>query len=494
MKFYKNSFKAAILFVILNSCAENKEFKSSIDKEVKEQFLTKNNLLSTTPPADKWWLEFGDSTLNQLIDLGLQNNCDIQIANQAIVTSRQLNNINITNLLPSGSVGVARQRFASPGFGPNGVHYDLFQSTFDATWELDFFGKNLDRYKAGKLRFLKEAQLYKANSLRIVSEISQNYFELKATEKQIENLQKISELRKQLTEIATTKESHGTSSKINIHKAEIDHDNANSALIDAQTNEKVLTYKLAVLIGAMPEKVLEILQQKNPQNIFDYYSGLVPIGLKSDILKRRPDIIAAEYEIDAAIFDKSAQFKEFLPSFNLTTRIGGGATDLGGMLKNGANVKDIRGGVSVPIFSVGQLMAEYKISKARTKIAVLNYEKTVLSAIEETESQLTRYINALQIENNSQHSLQANNNILRINQNKRRLGVISREEFLNSQITQLTNENFLAQKKSNSLVNLIALHKALGGGFEGFEMKFEKDRVLWISKDQSNKSLENEKN
>lgn len=138
-------------------------------------------------------------------------------------------------------------------------------------------------------------------------------------------------------------------------------------------------------------------------------------------------------------------------------------------------------------------MAEYKISKAKAKIAVLDYEKTVLSAVEETESQLTRYINALQIENNTQHSLQANNNILRINQNKRRFGVISREEFLNAQIIQLSSENQLAQKKSDSLVNLIALHKALGGGFEGYEMKFEKDRVLWIAKEQPSKSSENDK-
>lgn len=346
MKFYKTCLKAAILLAILNSCSSDSEYKSNINKEVKEQFLATDKNLSANSPSDRWWLEFNDNTLNQLIEIGLKNNRDIQISNQSIVTSRQLNNVNISTLLPSGSVGVARQRFASPGFGPNGVRYDLFQATFDASWELDFFGKNLDRYKAGKLRFLKEAQLYKANALRVVSEISQNYFELKATQKQIENLQKISELRSQLNEIAIEKEQKGTASKINISKTEIDHDTANSTLIDAKTNEKVLTYKLAVLIGVMPEQILEILQQKNLNNIFDYYSGVVPVGLKSDILKRRPDIIAAEYEVDAAVYDKSAQFKEFLPSFNLTAKLGGGATDLGEMLKRGTNVKDIRGAVT----------------------------------------------------------------------------------------------------------------------------------------------------
>ncbi len=473
------------LSLLANACASNDEYKSDIKNNVKSEFLTKDSQISSALPADNWWLEFNDKLLNQLVELGLKNNKDIQISNLAIVTSRQLNNINATTLLPSGTAGISRQRFASPGFGPNGVKYDLFQSTFDASWELDFFGKNLDRYKAGKLRFLKEMQLYKANTLRVASEIAQNYIELKSLQKQISDLEKISEIRNKLNDIATKKEVAGTASKVNIYNAEINYNAALNSLADAKTNEKILTYKLAVLIGETPEKILEILSKPNKKEIFDYYSGLVPVGLKSDILQRRPDIVAANYEIDAAIFDKSAQFKEFLPSFNLTAKIGSGAKDLGDMFKNGTNVKDIRGGVSVPIFSVGQLMAEYKISKAKAKIAVLNYEKTVLNALEECESQLVRYVNALQIENNSSLSLQASNKILQISENKKRLGAISNEDFLNSQIANLNNEIQLAQKKTNSLVNLISLHKAVGGGFEGYEMHFKDDQVLWVEKNKN---------
>lgn len=482
MKFQKLAITSLSLMFLFSSCMSNEEFKSTLSQEVSPQFLTKNKNISTSDPSDKWWLEFNDELLNQLIEIGLRNNRDIAISNMSIITSRQLNNINITNLLPLGSASVARQRFSSPGFGPNGVRYDLFQATFDATWELDFFGKNLDRYKAGKLRFLKEAQLYKANTLRVVSEISQNYVALKSLQKQIENLEKISQLRDSLTKIASKKEQNGTASKINIHNAEIDFDSASSALIQTHTDEKVLTYKLAVLLGVTPEKIVEILDNPNRKEIFDYSSGLVPVGLKSDVLNRRPDVSAAAYEVDAALFDKSAQFKEFLPSFNLTAKLGGGAQDLGQMLKNGTNIKDLRGAISVPIFSVGQLMAEYKISKATAKIAVLNYEKTVLSALQDCESQLIRYVNSLEIENNTNHSRQANAKILQINLRKKSVGAIASEELLKSQISDLNSEIQLAQKKADSLINLIALHKSIGGGFEGFEMHFDKDQVSWVQK------------
>lgn len=474
-KFYKITF-ATLLF--LSSCQQNKELGRNIKKEVGSDFLTKDQNISTTAPSDKWWLEFNDKTLNRLIEIGLENNRDIQASSLAIVTSRQLNNLNITKLLPTGGAGVGRQRFASPGFGPNGVHYDLYQATFDSAWELDFFGKNLDRYRAGKLRFLEDAQLYKANVLRVVSEIAQNYIELKRAQKQLENLQKISDLRQKISNLTASKEKIGTISKASLHKAEIDYDSSSSALIEAQIEEKVLTYRLAFLIGVMPEKISEILTNEDSKTIFDYSSGLVPVGLKSDILKRRPDVIAAEYEIDAADFDRSAQFKEFFPSFNLTARVGGGSKGLGDVLKNGANVKDISGKITIPTFSIGQLIAEYKISKAKAKNAIINYEKTVLDAITECESQIVRYTNSIKIENNSKHSLEASEKIFKMDQNKKIFGVISSEDLIRSEISKLSSENQFAQKKANSLTNLVALHKSIGGGFEGFEINFKKDQVF----------------
>jgi len=476
------------LTLFLSACSTNKDLGRDIKKEVGSEFLTKDPNISSSAPSDKWWLEFNDETLNSLIEIGLENNKDIQASSLAIVTSRQLNNLNIAKLLPTGSGGVGRQRFASPGFGPNGVHYDLYQASFDSAWELDFFGKNLDRYRAGKLRFLEDAQLYKANVLRVVSEIAQNYIELKRIQKQRENLQKISELRQKISASIANKEKVGTVAKSSLHNAEIDYDSSSSALIDVQAEEKVLTYRLAFLIGVMPEKITEILGDNNSKTIFDYSSGLVPVGLKSDILKRRPDVIAAEYEIDAADFDRSAQFKEFFPSFNLTARVGGGSKGLGDVLKDGANVKDINGKITVPTFSIGQLIAEYKISKAKAKKAIIDYEKTVLNAITESESQITRYVNAIKVENNSRHSFEASEKIFEMDKNKKIFGVISSEDLMRSEILKLSNENQFAQKKSESLTNLVALHKSIGGGFDGFEINFEKDRVFLSETKDSKKN------
>lgn len=482
------SQKIATLFLavaILGSCSSKAEFKSFLPNKITKNFLEEKNNTSNEAPQDQWWLEFKDDNLNQLIELGLQNNRDIQIATQAIITSRQLNNIDATKLIPAGTAGIGRQRFASPGFGPNGVKYDLFQATLDATWELDFFGKNLDRYKAGKLRFLKETQLYKANVLRITGEIAQNYFDLKATQKQIDNLEKVTALYLELNQIISKKESVGTAAKTEVKGSEINYNSAASSLIEAKTNEKILTYKLAVLIGTTPEEITQILQNAQSQNIFDYKSAIVPIGLKSDLLKRRPDIIAAEYEIDAALYDKSAQFKEFFPSFTLSAKIGSGSKNFSDVLKNSTNVKDLRGGVSVPIFSVGQLLAEYKISKAKAKIAVLDYERTVIEALQDCESQLVRFNNSLAIETNSQRSLQANQDILSINKNKKLFGVINKEELIRSEIATLNSENQLAQRKSQTLSNLVALHKSIGGGFENYTMNFAKNEMKFSNKNQT---------
>ena len=471
---------ALIFSLLITSCAIENQSKNNIKDQVKPEFLSDSPKLSSQSPSDNWWLEFNDITLNNLVDLGLKNNKDLQIASADIATSRDLNNIQVSALLPSASVFVGRQRFASPAFGPSGVKYDIYQSGFDAAWELDIIGKNWDRSRAGKMRFLEEVQIYKAVALSVASEISRNYVELRATQKQITNLQEIVESRNKIIEIVSQKEKNGAAAKTDIHNANITLNGAQADLIELETAQKISIYKLAVLIGKTPDQTFEILQNSNSNKILNYKSGIVPVGLKSDILKRRPDIIAAEYEIDAAAYDKRAQIKEFFPSFSLTANIGGGAKNLGDVFKNGTNVKNIQGFISVPIFQGGGLIAQYKISKNKAKVAVLNYENTVLKALEECESGLVRYLNSLQIENAAQHQMESSASIYKISHNQKLLGAISQENLLESRINSLKMENQLAVKKSQSLINLIAFHKAIGGGFEGYEIKFEKDQVLWV--------------
>lgn len=475
--------KKFILCLLLLSfgCSKDGEFKSNIKADIGSEFLSKSADINNNATRDKWWEEFNDEFLNEIIELGLKNNKDIQLANISIITARQLNNIDATALIPTGKIGIERQRFASPAFGPNGVRYDLYQATLDASWELDFFGKNLNRYKASKLRFLQDLQLYKASSIRVASEIAQNYILLKAKQKQIENLEEIAEIRGSLNKINNKKQAQGVVLKTQVYLSEIEHSRASSNLIAAKTEEKIITYRLAVLLGMTPEKFLDLLKDpRNKKQISDYNAGIVPLGLKSDILKRRPDIIAAEYEIDAALYEKSAQFKEFFPSFNLTARVGGASKNIGDVFKDGANVKDIRGGFSLPIFAIPQLLAEYKISKAKAKSAVINYEKTVLEAIADCESGLARYIDAIEVEQNAFVAKSNSDKIFKITKNKRLIGAASSEDLHQSRITNLDSEIFLLQKKAESLSQLIALHKAIGGGFEGYQMKFENDQVQFV--------------
>jgi multidrug efflux system outer membrane protein len=485
MRFF-NKIILMMFVLCFANCSKDREFKNHLKGEISSQFLSDSKDINSGDVADKWWLEFNDHLLNKLVAVGLKNNKDIKMANVAIVTSRELNNVNLTEFFPSGSIGLQKQKFSSPAFGPSGIRYSIYQSVANVSWEIDIFGKNLDRYKAGKLRFFKEMQLYKTNALRVAAEITQNYFALKATQKQISNLEEILEAQEKLTKIARSKEKNGLTSKTEIYKARIQYDDASSELIAAKTSEKVIIYRLAVLLGTTPDKALELLNKKNRKEIFDYNSGIMPVGLKSDVLKRRADILAAEYEIDAALYDKSAQFKEFFPSFNISGIIGGGNKSLGKVLNDPTNVQNITGGFTIPIFSYGSLLAQYKISKASAKNAVLNYEKTVIEAIADCESQLINYVNALKIERNSNDAALANKEILQIVKNKKRLGVATTEEVLMGKIAALNSENILAQKKSNSLTYLIALHKSLGGGFEGYKMKFDKDRVSFVKKDTKN--------
>ncbi len=475
---------AVTLLILLGSCSVSVKKNDNILDATKKVFFRQDKSFSNQEVEDNWWLKFEDAELQRLIRMALKNNQDVKIANLNIITARELNNIDAAALMPSASVGAARHRFASPAFGPQGLRYDLYQSTFDAVWELDFLGKNLDRYQAGKLRFLKEIQLYKASNLRLISEICQNYVRLRTLQKEGKNLQKIVNIRKKLLEIAQKKDVVGNALKSEAHQATINYSEALNQLNDIKSNEKILGHKLAILVGVIPEKIGHLISD-NSTSILDYYTQQIPLGLPSDLLKRRADIIAAEYEVDAAGYDKRAQFKEFFPSFNLSAKIGGGAKNLGDTIGNGTNVKDISGAISLPIFSANKLIAEYKISKTHIKTALLNYEKTIIAAVEECESQLIRYSNAIYSKTNSYKALDASRKILHIDWKKRELGIIAEEKLLESEIANIVNENNFVERQSESLVNLVALYKALGGGFESQEIQFKDDNISWIKSEKN---------
>lgn len=491
--------KAKSLFIILlflSSCASKDAPKTDIENNVTKSFLTSSKNLSSEAPSDNWWLEFNDATLEKLVNLGLENNKDVQIATASIVTARELNKIEVSQLMPTVAASAGRQKFASPVFGPNGVKYDIYQVGFDVAWEVDFLGKNLDLARAGKLRFLKEAQLYKALALTVTSEITRNYIEMRAAQKQISNLLEISNLRKKLIKIAQEKERNGVVLESDVENAKIDFNTTLNQISELEISQKLATFRLAVLTGMTPDQIMKFLKKpqakKDEKKILNYQSGILPTGLKSDILWRRPDIIAADYELEAAGFDKRAQFKEFFPSFNFTATIAGASKNLGDVFKDGANMKNINGFISVPIFEGGRLVAQYKITKAKEKIAVLNYENTVLKALEECELELVRYINNLQIETAVKEQLQSVNKIFQISQNRNRHGAITKDILLNAKISVLGMENNLVAKKAQTLTSLISFHKAIGGGFAGYKIKFKKDKVSLV--EEKKVEEKNEKN
>jgi multidrug efflux system outer membrane protein len=480
-----------LLLLITTSCSliskqksdkKNAEFSQKLGNNFFSILTSEQKKSTIAQIKDDWWQDFNDEKLNKLIELAIENNTDLKMMNQSIVVSRQLNNIDASVIFPSGSVNFIRQRFSQVGFGPSGLSYDLYQSTIDAAWELDFLGKNLDRYKASKIRFLEDLQLYKYNHLRLAAEVSINYFSYFNSQKQIDNLAKIYHKKNQILQIAKSEKSIGVIEKSDLLDIEIEINSIKSNIVAEENKQKLILYKLAFLTAKLPEEVLQIVQNIDSKNIFKYRDYSNNFALRSEILKNRPDVVVAEMEIDATDFEQKAQFKEFFPSFNLTARIGGGSNDISQVLKDASNIKDIRGGFSLPIFSYSSLIAKYKISKSKAKTAILNYENVVLKAVEDVESSIDSYFAKQKIYKNSYQNYLHQQEINHINQQKFKVGRISSKRYLQSEINLIKFESEAISKKAESLISLISMHKAVGGGFSSYQVNFEKNQANLVKK------------
>jgi outer membrane protein TolC len=253
---------------------------------------------------------------------------------------------------------------------------------------------------------------------------------------------------------------------------------ANILVSSTQANMLGIIYRLAVLSGKMPEEMLKSLIT-NEVDIIQYDAGIVPVGLKSDVLKRRADVKMAEFELSASILDAKAQGKEFFPTFNLTGTLGYGNTTLGSAFSNPKQIVNASAFFNWPLFQGGGVIAGFEISKLQAKLALMNYESTILSAISDAETAILNYANALALSGEAKASLILAGKVLNMTTNQFNAGEISEKEFLNAKLAR--NQAYISYLgyHSNSITSLIAVHKAIGGGFEGYTLTVEKDKVIY---------------
>ena len=472
----------------------------------------------------EWWSTFGDETLNSLIQRAAADGFDLRIAEARLREVRAYEGITGAALWPQVNADAAYQRTqtqkietpkarkgsASATFTPNGVgvsvtrtpfgsagpsftvvpdltgegnnsvtvrsgsgvstkvpdrQNDLFRAGFDATWELDVFGGIRRDIEASRADTEVAEEARRDVLISVAAEVARNYFMLRSSQNRLETANKNIDAQTKSLELARSRFERGLTSELDVKIAEAQLASSKSTVPAFEASIQQAIHRLGVLIGSDPGTLQEELAAKSA---LAQAPPEVPVGLPADIVRRRPDVREAERAVAAATARIGVAKADLYPHFVLTGSLTGSSSKFDGITRGANTLWSFGPGIHWPVFDGGRIRANIRVQDARQEHALVAYEYTVMLALEEVENALVAYAKEQNRLVSLREAVAANDRALEIARQLYGNGLVTFLNVLDAERSLFATEDQLTQSETIVLTNLVALYKALGGGWEKF--------------------------
>jgi multidrug efflux system outer membrane protein len=430
----------------------------------KEQHVDR---FQATEPVAAWWRKLEDAQLTTLVEKALNNNHDVRIALANLQEARAFAGERDFDRYPTitANANAARQQFSKEGVA--GAVADRVVSSynagFDASWELDLFGRVSQGIAATEAnRDAREADL-QGVYVSIAAEVARTYMELRGAQNRLDvatrnaaNQQKTYELTQALLE-------EGEGNLLNIERArtQLELTQSEIPLREAEVNAAI--NRLSVLTGQKPSALHAEMREARP---LPSIPASIDVGSPTDLLKRRPDVRSAERDLAFAAAQYNLSVADLYPRVSMFGSIGFSATSFADLGTGGANTYSFGPGIQWAAFNIGRVKAQIDAADARTNREFAEFEQTVLKALEEVD---TSMVNFTRTEKSRVRLLEAAHSSARAAGHARErfdTGVDNFLDVLDAERTLLEAQDRLAQSETALALNLIAIYKSLGGGWE----------------------------
>ena len=355
------------------------------------------------------------------------------------------------------------------GTNPKGKYSSLPQTTdhyYDASlsmsWELDIFGSIRKRVKAQKENFAASKEEYTGVMVSLAAEVASAYINLRELQQELEVVKKNSASQEEVLKITEVRYNTGLVAKLDVAQAKSVLYNTKASIpqLEAGINQYITT--LAVLLGMYPQDIRPVLESGG--TLPDYMEP-IGVGLPVDLLLRRPDVRGAELSVNAQAALLGASKADWLPKVFLKGSFGYAARDLKDLTKSKSMTYEIAPSLSWTIFSGGQLVNATRLAKAQLDEAINQFNQTVLTAVQETDNAMNGYRNSIKQIVALREVRNQGIETLKLSLELYKQGLSPFQNVLDAQRSLLSYENQLVQAQGSSLLQLIALYKALGGGW-----------------------------
>ncbi len=480
----KPSFYVAILFSAVSAMAASwpkagpnyKPPKATVPGSYHQQAGAAGT--NTDAAIGKWWATLNDPELTALIDRAVRANLDLKIASSRILEARASRRVTRADLLPtvasSDTVQRVRGGLTSGLFNVNKgssgrsslltpFESNVFQFGFDASWEIDFAGGRRRALEAATADVAAIAEARRDTLVSLLGEVARNYSELRGFQRRLDITNRNIKLQEDSLELTRVRAEAGLGNQLDVERQAAQLATTRSQVPSLEAAEIQTIHRLGVLLGEEPGALLNELTQSKP---LPTVPPAVPVGLPADLLKRRPDVREAEARVAAETARVGIARADLFPKILLTGAAGRQATEPSGLTLGAGNFFSIGPAITLPIFNAGKIRGNIEAQKQRLDQALTQYQSTVLRSLEETENSLVAYGHEKDRQAKLVAAVEASRQATMLANELYTRGLSDFLSVLDAQRQQLAAEDDLAQSDTAVVTDLIALYKALGGGWE----------------------------
>ncbi|HEX7127352.1 MAG TPA: efflux transporter outer membrane subunit [Thermodesulfobacteriota bacterium] len=422
----------------------------------------------------RWWATLDDPVLTRLVERAVAGNLELKRAQARVREARARRRQVAADYLPSldASASVNRQRSSEetgaggasgPGFaiGPDTTR-TLYSTGFDASWELDLFGGSRRAVEAATASLQASQEDLRHTLVSLLSEVGQNYVDVRTTQARIAIAERNLDVQRETYEIARFRFEAGLVTQLDVEQARYNLEQTSAAIPALRIQLAEARHRLAVLLGDQPGSLDAELAAAAA--VPDVPAG-VAIGVPAGVLRRRPDVRRAERELAAQTARVGVATAELYPAFSLIGSIGLEALSLSNLFTASARTAALGATGLWTVFDAGRLRANVRIESALQEQALLAYESAVRTALEETENALVAFAEEQARRSALRAGTAAAERAATLARQQYESGLLDFQQVLDAQRTLLSLQDQLAASEGAVVSNLIALYKALGGGW-----------------------------
>ena len=466
------------VIVVLGGCAVGPDFAKP-ETKLNENWSEKADprIATQTEVDNQWWKTFNDPKLDQLIQMAYQQNLPLQISGLRILEARARLGIAVGGQYPqteingsASNVGLGKNAANGAGLDRN---FGAYQAGFDASWELDFWGKYRRDIEAAQANLVGSMADYDNALVTLTGEVARTYTVIRTYEVLINLANENAKLQEEGLRIAKARFDNGATSELDVTQATTLLESTRATIPKLQASLQQAQNALSTLLDQPVGDIKKLL---------DGAAGIpvsqpkVNVSMPAELLRRRPDIRSAELYAMSQCARIGMAKADLYPSFSLFGSVGFQSSSDGGSQSNNAEFHNLFDGDSFtysfgpgfnwPIFNFGRIENNVRVQDAKFQQLLINYQNTVLKAAQEVEDSMTGFLRAQEATVFDQNAVNAAKRSLEIAMAQYKEGAVDYQRVLDVQRSLLQEENSLAQTQSSIATNLIALYKALGGGWE----------------------------